>query len=326
MNSFGRIFRISILGESHGESVGILIDGCPPGIEMNQEDFMPDLNRRKPNKVGTTKRLEDDIPLIKSGIYNGKTSGSPILIEFKNNNVNSKDYDNLKSHFRPGHADWTAHNKYHGFNDPRGGGHFSGRITVAVVAAGVIAKKIISPIQIDSFIESVGGKYDYNDLIENVSKSGDSIGGIVKCEIKNIGIGLGEPFFDSIESIISHLVFSVPAIKGIEFGKGFEAAKMRGSEFNDVILDEEGKTATNNSGGINGGISNGNDINFRVAVKPASSISKEQLTFNMKTESIEPLKIEGRHDSAIILRVPPVIEAVTAIGLADLFLINKIYQ
>ena len=326
MNSFGRIFRVSIFGESHGESVGILIDGCPAGIEINQDDFIEDLQRRKPGNVGTTKRVEDDIPLIKSGIFKGKTSGSPILIEFKNNNVNSKDYDNLKSHFRPGHSDFTANYKYKGYNDPRGGGHFSGRLTVAFVAAGVIAKKVINPILIQSTIDSVGGKYDYEELIKEISMAGDSIGGIVKCEIKNIGIGLGEPFFDSIESVISHLVFSIPAIKGIEFGKGFDSAKMCYSEFNDIILNKDGKTSTNNSGGINGGISNGNDIYFKVAVKPASSISIEQNTYNFETDNIETLKVRGRHDSAIILRVPPVIEAVTAIGLADLILINKLYQ
>lgn len=326
MNSFGRIFRVSIFGESHGESVGVLIDGCPPGIEINQNDFTVDLDRRKPKQIGTTKRIEDDIPIIKSGVYKGFTSGSPILIEFRNNNINSKDYDNLKQHFRPGHADFTASQKFNGFNDPNGGGHFSGRLTVALVAAGVIAKKIIKPIDINAEIESVGGECDYTNLIDEVAKSGDSIGGIITCKVKNIEIGIGEPFFDSIESIISHLVFSIPAIKGIEFGKGFESAKMKGSEFNDSILNERGKTLTNNSGGVNGGLSNGNEIYFRVVVKPASSISLNQNSFNKETNKIESLKIEGRHDCAIILRVPPVLEAVTAIAFADLILLNKLYQ
>jgi len=326
MNSFGRIFRVSIFGESHGPSVGIMIDGCPSGISLNPSDFEIDLSRRKPSTKGTTKRVEDDVPIIKSGVYKGFTTGSPILIEFENKNIKSNDYDNLQNHFRPGHSDFTAYQKYRGFNDPRGGGHFSGRLTVALVAAGVIAKKIISPIEIDSKIESVGGLCDYNELISEVSNLGDSIGGIVKCSIKNIEVGIGEPYFDSIESTISHLIFSIPAVKGIEFGRGFHSAKMRGSEFNDMIIDENGRTSTNNSGGINGGLSNGNEIYYRVAIKPASSISLEQKTFNHENKQIEDLQITGRHDSAIVLRVPPVIEAASAIAIADLLLINKLYK
>jgi len=326
MNSFGRIFRVSIFGESHGPSVGIMIDGCPSGISLNPSDFEVDLSRRKPSIKGTTKRVEDDIPIIKSGVYKGFTTGSPILIEFENKNINSQDYDNLQNHFRPGHSDFTANHKYRGYNDSRGGGHFSGRLTVALVAAGVIAKKIISPVEVNSNIESVGGLNDYVGLISEVSNLGDSIGGIVKCSIKNIEVGIGEPYFDSIESTISHLIFSIPAVKGIEFGRGFHSAKMRGSEFNDIIIDENGGTNTNNSGGINGGLSNGNEIYFRVAVKPASSISLTQKTYNHENKQIEDLQITGRHDSAIVLRVPPVIEAASAIAIADLLLINKLYK
>ncbi len=326
MNSFGRIFRVSIFGESHGQSVGILIDGCPPGISLNQTDFENDLSRRKPGTKGTTKRVEDDIPIIKSGVYKGFTTGSPIFIEFENKNINPQDYDNLQNHFRPGHSDFTAFQKYRGFNDTRGGGHFSGRLTVAMVAAGVIAKKIISPVEINSNIESVGGLNDYGGLISEVSNLGDSIGGIVKCSIKNIEVEIGEPYFDSIESTISHIVFSIPAVKGIEFGSGFDSANMRGSEFNDMIINEKGGTNTNNSGGINGGLSNGNEIYYRVAIKPASSISLSQKTYNNENKQIEDLQITGRHDSAIVLRVPPVIEAASAIAIADFLLINKLYK
>ncbi len=324
MNSFGRIFRISIFGESHGSAIGILVDGCPPGIEIHIEDFSADIERRKPSKIGTTSRIEDDIPIIKSGIYNNFTTGAPILIEFENKNIKSQDYENLKSHFRPGHSDFTSYSKYRGYNDPRGSGHFSGRLTLALIAAGVIAKKVISPININANVHSVGGQTNYQQLVEEISKNGDSIGGIVQCIISNIPVGIGEPFFDSIESIISHLIFSIPAVKAIEFGAGFHSAKMTGSQFNDLIISKLGQTKSNNSGGINGGISNGNQIDFRIAVKPASSISITQSTYNTESNKIEELKIVGRHDSAIILRVPPIVEAVSAIAIADLMLINNL--
>lgn len=326
MNSFGRIFRVSVVGESHGEIVGILIDGCPPGIKINQEDFLLDLERRKPKVVGTTLRKEDDVPMIKSGVYNGYSSGAPILIEIENKNKISKDYDNLKSHYRPGHADFTAYNKYNGFNDPRGGGHFSGRLTAALVVAGVIAKKVIPHVEIKANIEYVGGLKDYEQLVENTSEAGDSLGGIVYCEVNNLPIGIGEPFFDSLESVISHLVFSIPAVKGIEFGRGFQSANIYGSEMNDIIIDNLGTSKTNNAGGINGGISNGNTLYFRVAIKPASSIAITQQTYNSKTKQVEELEIKGRHDSAIVLRVPPVLEAVTAIALTDLMFLAKLYS
>ncbi|MBN2891534.1 MAG: chorismate synthase [Bacteroidales bacterium] len=324
MNSFGRIFKISIFGESHGKAVGITINGCPAGIEISETNFNFDLQRRKSGSTGTTTRIEDDIPEILSGIFEGKTTGSPITIIFKNTNVKSKDYSRLKNHLRPGHADFVAKNKYSGFTDIRGGGHFSGRLTLGLVAAGVIAKKIISPIKIKAKITEIGGSKDFEEAIKKAIEENDSIGGIVECTINNMPIGLGEPFFDSIESVISHLVFSIPAVKGIEFGSGFASAKMTGSEHNDLILNEIGKTKTNNAGGINGGISNGNEIIFKVAIKPTSSIGKNQETFNFETKKIETLKIEGRHDTCIALRIPVIIEAVTAIAIADFKLIlNK---
>ncbi|GAB1370069.1 chorismate synthase [Candidatus Kapaibacterium sp.] len=322
MNSFGRIFRVHIFGESHGECVGILIDGCPPGLSLSENDFKEPLIKRNPKIKGTTPRKEKDEILLKTGIFNGFTTGAPILIEVPNKNINSKDYDFVKSTPRPGHADFVASQKYYGFNDYRGGGHFSGRLTTSLVIAGVIAKKIIPKIVIESRLISVGGSDEIEKTIDNALKYGDSVGGIVECTAKNVPLGLGEPFFDSLESLISHMVFSIPAIKGIEFGSGFNSACMNGSEHNDLIIDKSGKTATNNSGGINGGISNGNDLVFRVAVKPSSSISVTQSTLNFETNEKQNLKIIGRHDICIALRVPVVLESVLSIVLADLNLIR----
>ncbi len=323
MNSFGRIFRITIFGESHGKSIGINIDGCPPGIEFSEEDMLNDISRRKSGSKGTTPRKETDQPNIISGVFNGKTTGTPITILFENNNIRSKDYSFVKDIPRPGHADFTAEYKYKGFQDYRGGGHFSGRLTLALVAAGALAKKIISPMNPLATILEVGGFKNIDEGIDYAIRNKDSVGGIVECRVSDMLTGLGEPFFDSLESYIAHLAFSIPAIKGIEFGSGFESAKMFGSEVNDVFIDERGTTKTNNSGGINGGISNGNDLVFRIVVKPTSSITKGQKTFNFKTKRMEELKIKGRHDLCIALRVPPVLEAITAIAIADLMMVNK---
>ena len=321
MNSIGRLFRVSIFGESHGPAVGIIIDGCPPGLDIKTDDFIEDLLRRKSGRPGTTPRIEDDTPLIKSGVFNDKSTGAPIMIEFLNNNTRSRDYESIKNIPRPGHADFTAFKKFNGYNDYRGGGHFSGRLTLPLVAAGVIAKKLINPVTIQSEIIEAGGLQDIEAALKIASEKQDSIGGIIECRAVNIPVGRGEPFFDSVESLLSHIIFSIPAIKGIEFGKGFESAGMYGSFMNDEIINADGMTKTNNSGGINGGLTNGNDLVFRVAVKPASSISLEQFSIDMKTNQKVNLKIEGRHDLFIALRVPPVIEAVTAIVLADLKLI-----
>ncbi|MDP4273369.1 MAG: chorismate synthase [Bacteroidota bacterium] len=323
MNSFGRIFRINIFGESHGVAAGIVVDGCPPGIPLKEEDFLPDLLRRKSGAKGTTPRLESDLPIIQSGVFNGTTTGAPISIIFKNDNTRSSDYSELVDTPRPGHADFTARQKYKGFNDYRGGGHFSGRITLGLVAAGVIAKKIIPSVQICAKLIEVGGSSNIDEALTTAMNKGDSVGGLIECSVSNIPAGLGEPFFDSVESVLSHIIFSIPAIKGIEFGSGFDAARMYGSEHNDCFNDIDGKTATNHSGGINGGISNGNDLRFKVAVKPTSSISKPQHTLNFKTGNMTDLIIKGRHDSCIALRVPVIVEAATAVVLADFYLINK---
>ncbi len=324
MNSFGRIFRISIFGESHGKAVGIVIDGCPAGIAISESDFTSDLSRRQSGAKGTTTRREKDIPEIISGIFNGYSTGAPITIIFRNEDIRSKDYKNLVSHPRPGHADFTANKKFKGFNDYKGGGHFSARLTLGLVSAGVIAKKIIQPIGITSKIISINGQTNLDKAVNNAIEKKESVGGIVECKATNVPIGLGEPFFDSIESVISHLAFSIPAVKGIEFGAGFKAAEMYGSQHNDLLIDKTGKTATNHSAGINGGISNGNNIIFRIAVKPTSSISKPQNTYNFETQQVEPLKIKGRHDVCITLRVPVIAEAITAIALADFIAISNI--
>lgn len=325
MNSFGTLFRVSIFGESHGHAIGITIDGAPAGVGFSEADMARDIARRKPGAAGTTPRIEADTPEILSGIFNGRTTGSPLTMIFRNSNTRSADYESLKAQPRPGHADFTAMKKYHGFNDYRGGGHFSGRMTLAVVAAGAMAKKVVPGMEISSEILEIGGVKDYADLLDEAVKSGDSLGGIIQVRITGLSCGLGEPFFNSFESVLSHLVFSIPAVKGIEFGAGFASAKMKGSENNDLIISPDGKTATNNAGGINGGITNGNEVIFRVAVKPTPSISRPQNTLNLSNGSTETLEIHGRHDACIALRTPVVFEACAAIAAADMYLINKAY-
>jgi chorismate synthase len=318
MNSFGRLFRVTIFGESHGPSVGITIDGCPAGLPLAAEDFIQDLERRKGGmQKGTTPRKEDDLPNFISGHFNGFTTGAPLTMIFANNNTRSADYEKTRSIPRPGHADFVAHKKFNGFEDYRGGGHFSGRLTVCLVAAGVVAKKILGAIKVQAQILEIGGKKNIEAGLQKAIDAKDSVGGIIECTATGIPLGWGEPFFDSIESQISHAVFSIPAIKGIEFGAGFGAASMKGSEHNDALMDDSGKTRTNHSGGVVGGITNGNDLVFRVVVKPTSSTPQEQQSLNTETGTVESFSVKGRHDLCIALRVPPVLEAVTAIALTD---------
>lgn len=319
MNSFGRIFRLHIFGESHGESVGMVIDGCPAGLPLHVEDFMPDIERRKGGtQKGTTPRQESDIPIFKSGIFNNTTTGAPIAIFFENKNTRSSDYEKLRAVPRPGHADFVAHKKFGGHEDYRGGGHFSGRLTVCLVAAGVVAKKILNEISVNATILEIGGEQDLERGLQKAIDAKDSIGGIVECRVSGLPVGLGEPFFDSVESVLAHAVFAIPAVRGIEFGTGFAAAKMFGSQHNDAIADMSGKTVTNHAGGVVGGLTNGNELVFRIAIKPTSSTPKEQQTLNWETGNVEPFSVKGRHDLCIALRVPVVLEAVTAIVLADL--------
>jgi len=330
MNSFGRIFRVNIFGESHGESVGLNLDGCPAGLPLQLDDFMEDIKRRQGgNQRGATPRKEADLPIFKSGLFNDLTTGAPITILFENNNTRSGDYEKLRAVPRPGHADFTAHTKFGGYEDFRGGGHFSGRLTVALVAAGVIAKKLLKTAEGDTNIEvvanilEIGGEQDLEKGLDKAIEAKDSVGGIVECRVKGLPIGLGEHFFDSVESLISHAVFAIPAVRGIEFGTGFAAAKMFGVEHNDAILDAGGKTESNHAGGIVGGYTNGNELVFRIAIKPTSSTPKEQQTWNWETNEVESFSVKGRHDLCIALRVPVVLEAVTAMVLADLMLIDQ---
>ena len=323
MNSFGVIFRVSIFGESHGPAIGINIDGCPPGIRVEPDDFMSDLRRRQSGSTGTTKRREPDVPEILSGVFNGLTTGAPITIITRNSDKISSDYDEFKEIPRPGHADFVAGQKYSGYSDMRGSGHFSGRITWGLVSAGVIAKKIAESATISAKLIQAGGMTDIEKAVNEAIGLNDSIGGIIECRVTDPPLAIGEPFFYSFESAVSHMVFSIPAIKGIEFGIGFAAATMRGSQHNDPFIDSNGKTSTNNAGGINGGITNGNEIVFRVVVKPTSSTGVEQKTYNFTDGNMTTLRVKGRHDTCIALRMPVIVEAATAIAMADLILIDR---
>ncbi len=323
MNSFGRLFRVSIFGESHGESVGITVDGCPAGLQLTADDLLPDLERRKGGiQKGTTPRQEADYPFFKSGLFNNKTTGFPITILFENNNTRSEDYNKQRSIPRPGHADWVAHQKFGGFEDYRGGGHFSARLTTGIVAAGAIAKKLMPGIQIDARVISIGGETDTEKGLQKAIEAKDSVGGVVECRVTGLPVGLGEPYFDSVESVLAHILFAIPAVRGVEFGTGFAAAAMFGSEHNDAIEDISGKTRTNHAGGVVGGISNGNELVFRLAVKPTSSTSRIQNSLNWETGLTEDFSIKGRHDLCVALRAPVIVEAVTAIVLVDFMLLE----
>ena len=321
-----------IFGESHGPCVGITVDGCPAGLPLTAEDFVTDIERRKGGiQKGTTPRKEDDIPIFQSGWFNGYTTGAPLTIIFENKNTRSEDYTRQRDVPRPGHADWVAGEKFGGFEDYRGGGHFSGRLTVCLVGAGVVAKKLLqhyaatagTSLQLQASILEIGGEKDTEAGLQKAIQAKDSIGGIVECRVQGLPVGLGEHFFDSVESVIAHAVFAIPAIKGIEFGAGFAAARMLGSEHNDALLDKNGNTQTNHAGGILGGLTTGGELVFRVVVKPTSSTPKEQLTWNRDTDSVVPFSVKGRHDLCIALRVPVVLEAVTALVLADLLMIDR---
>jgi chorismate synthase len=304
--------------------VGITIDGCPAGISLTPEDLLPDLERRKGGQgKGTTPRKEDDYPIFKSGVFNGKTTGFPITILFENKNTRSEDYNKQRSIPRPGHADWVAHQKFGGNEDYRGGGHFSARLTTGIVAAGAIAKKLMQGVKIEAVITEVGGEVDTEKGLHKAIDAKDSVGGIIECRVNGLPTGLGEPYFDSIESSLAHIVFAIPAVRGVEFGTGFAAAKMFGSQHNDSIQNMEGKTKTNHAGGIVGGITNGNELVFRLAIKPTSSTPKEQNSLNWDTEQLEDFSIKGRHDLCVALRAPVIVEAVTALVLADFMLLEQ---
>lgn len=351
--TWGNKIELSIFGESHGTAIGIVINGIEPGFEINMDEISVDMERRAPgrNKM-STQRKEGDKPKILSGIFEGKTTGAPISMIIENSDTRSKDYSKTKDLMRPGHADYTGYARYKGFNDYRGGGHFSGRITAPLVFAGALAKQILKQkgIKIGAHIGSVGKVKDYsfdrvnlsedtlNDLlekelplldnskieevkseIEKARNNGDSVGGTIETAIIGLQAGVGSPFFDSLESRIASLAFSVPAVKGIEFGLGFDMAEIHGSESNDEYYIEEGKIKaySNNNGGVTGGISNGMPVVYKVAIKPTPSISIEQRTVNIKTLKNEKLVIEGRHDPCIVQRAVVVIEAIGAIAILD---------
>ena len=342
MNTFGRKYRVSIFGESHGELIGVTLDGVPAGLELSEQDFEADILRRKSGAKGTTPRIEADQPMIVSGVFEGHTTGAPLTIVFKNTNTHSSDYSLFAAMPRPGHADLTAAMKWDDCQDPRGGGHFSGRLTLPIVAAGVVAKKMLSDMtMLDETpcnavqarivelggvaLEDVSASSDkegalpeaWKEAIDNAIKEGDSLGAVVECTVPNIDPGYGEPFWDSVESCLAHAVFAIPGVRGIEFGDGFAAAAMKGSEHNDPI-GEDGRPVKNGSGGVNGGITNGAPIKFRVAFKPTASIRKAQQTYNFATGQMDTLEVPGRHDVCFALRAPVVVEAMTAIVLADL--------
>ncbi len=326
MNSTGRVFRVSLYGESHGQAVGAIIEGCPAGIPIAAEDFLADLTRRKSGAEGTTPRRESDTPVLLSGVYRGHSTGSPIHIEFLNENIKSEDYVDFSAVPRPGHADFTGTMKYHGWQDPRGSGHFSGRVTIGFVAAGVIAKKVLEhfgAVRFTTAITEAGGSRDVEGAVREAKARCDSIGAIVEIRVSGVEVGWGEPFFDAAESVIGHSLFAVPAVRGVEFGDGFAAARMSGSEHNDPFVDEHGTTSKNGAGGINGGITNGNEIVVRIAVKPASSIARPQRTFDFSSGTMTELEIGGRHDACIALRSAVVLEAAMACALADLALIAR---
>jgi len=377
MNTFGRKFRVSIFGESHGELIGVVMDGVPAGLELSEADFEQDILRRKSGAKGTTPRIEADMPTIVSGVYEGHTTGAPVTVTFQNTNTHSSDYELFAAMPRPGHADLTAALKWDDCQDPRGGGHFSGRLTLPVVAAGVVAKKILADatmldetpftgvsarivelggipagesegkilhfvqndsesVQNDKMIKNTPGDQNgkagvqkgngqlpekWQEAIDQAIKEGDSLGAVIECTVKDIDPGYGEPFWDGLEAVLAHAMFSIPGVRGLEFGDGFAAARMKGSEHNDPI-GEDGRPMKNGAGGANGGITNGAPISFRVAFKPTSSIRKAQQTFNFQTGEMDTLEVPGRHDVCFALRAPVVVEAMTAITLADLVLMK----
>ncbi len=349
-NVFGNSITVSLFGESHGEQIGIVIDGIAPGIDVDLDFMRKQLNLRKPHGKISTQRVETDEPRIVSGVFEGKTTGTPICILFENNNTKSKDYSKTKDMLRPGHADYTALEKYHGFADYRGGGHFSGRITTPIVAAGAIFIDVLKKkgIRIGSHISQCGTIMDkpFTDYdaeiakvneqifpvlgeeaadkmhayIEKAATEGDSVGGVLETIVTGVPTGVGEPWFDTVESMLAHGIFSIPAVKGISFGKGFAFAEMKGSEANDSFEMKEDKvvTATNHNGGINGGITNGMPIQFHTVIKPTPSIYKKQNTVNMSSRENVSFQIEGRHDPAIIHRARVVVDSITAIVIADM--------
>ena len=317
---------MTIFGASHAESVGVVIEGLPEDLSLTAEDFASDLERRRPKAVGDTPRREDDVPRIDDIDTECVAGCKGVKISFDNKNIRSADYSHLKRQPRPSHADLVQRLKYGEEYNLAGGGIASGRMTVALVAAGVVAKKILPEVTFETKLCRVAcstNPEEFDQIIADARLRGDSVGGVVECRVVGVPATLGEPFFDSVESVMSHLLFSIPGVKGVEFGDGFASAISCGSERNDVIVDAQGRTATNNEGGVNGGISNGNDIVVRVAIKPTPSIALKQHSYNFDTQRVDELTIGGRHDACIARRAMVVVEAMVAFALADLKLQNQ---
>ena len=350
-NSYGTLFRVTTFGESHGDALGGIIDGCPPGIELDFDAIQTEMQRRKPGQsVIVTQRKEEDEVQFLSGIFEGKTTGTPIGFTISNTNQKSEDYSNIKDTYRPSHADYVYEKKY-GIRDYRGGGRSSARETASRVVAGAVAKQVLKDIKINAFVSSVGAIFidkPYQDLdfskiesnavrcpdlataekmenhIMEVKKQGDTIGGTITCVIQNVPIGLGEPVFDKLHAELGKAMLSINAVKGFEYGSGFCGAQMKGSEHND-LYNPDGSTKSNLSGGIQGGISNGMDIYFRVAFKPvATLIQKQEVLTNERDLIVQQGK--GRHDPCVVPRAVPIVEAMAAIVLADFYLLNKTYK
>lgn len=328
MNSYGTLFKVTLYGESHQQAIGVVVDGMIPGTKIDLDGIKADLEKRKPGAIGTTPRHEKDEVVITSGVFNGLATGSPIHAMIENLNVQSKDYEHLKTQPRPGHADFVSNIKYKGFQDYRGGGRFSGRLTAAIVVAGSLAKMML-PFKFEHELKQVGTLKDMSKLdqyLKEISEKGDSVGGMIELKVSHMMVGLGEPFFQKLDAEIGKMMLSMPAVKGVEIGTGFSGLDMLGSAFNDEIINDKGHTKTNHSGGITGGISNGNDLIIKVMIKPTSSIQKTQETYDFQKESIESLNIGGRHDVAIVRRAGIVLENALAIVLADQYLMYKAYQ
>ena len=350
-NSFGTLFKLTTFGESHGPAIGGVIDGCPSGLELDFDAIQFDLSRRKPgqSKIVTQRKEEDEVEFL-SGIFEGKTTGAPIGFIIRNTNQKSKDYSHIKDVFRPSHADFTYEKKY-GNRDYRGGGRSSARETACRVVAGAIAKQLLKNVSIAAYTSSVGNIYlrkPYQDLdfskvesndvrcpdtetaekmierIKEIRKEGDTIGGTVTCVIKNAPLGLGEPIFDKLHADLGKAMLSINAVKGFEYGSGFCGTEMKGSEHND-LFNEDGTTKTNLSGGVQGGISNGMDIYFRVAFKPVATVMKEQDTIDAEGNNVK-MQGKGRHDPCVVPRAVPIVEAMAALVLADFYLLNKLYN
>jgi chorismate synthase len=349
-NSIGKEFIVTTFGESHGKYVGVVVDGCPAGLKLSEDDFQAELDRRIPAQPKiVSARVEKDVAKILSGVFNGFTTGAPIALMVENKETDSSDYEAIKDLPRPGHSDYPARVKYGGFNDYRGGGRFSGRVTVALIMAGAVAKKLLSRFDVDvlAYTLAIGQvkankKFSAEDIrknryaaatrcpdlacaekmeeaIVNARKEGDSLGGIIECLALGMPVGVGEPLFDSLDADLAKALFAVPAVKGVEFGAGFRSAELRGSENNDPFLMTNGKvaTSTDNAGGILGGLSNGMPIIIRAAIKPTPSIAKEQKTVNLSSMENAALNIKGRHDPCVVPKAVPAVEAAVAITLAD---------